>query len=133
MKTKKRRLRKKLTVYSLNLASEREAFSLLEVMVALSILAVGVMAVVSIYPSVMRQFRISRALTETALFAEKKYNQIKTFDERETESGTAEQGLAWNISFVEETVSPEIKLKKMILEITHPLLSEPEEFITYVE
>ena len=113
---------------------KKKSFSLLEVLVAMSIIAIGVMAVMSLYPSVMRQFKLSSALTEAGLFAEDKFNQIKTFEKYESDSGVAGH-INWTLSIEDVSLPENITLKKMILEAKHPFFknNKTEEFVTYVK
>lgn len=112
----------------------RKAFSLMEVLVAVSILAVGMMAVLSLYPMGMRQFRMSRALSEIALFAEDKLSEYKTFGQLNSTKGT-EANINWTVTFDDVGLDGNITLKKMNLKVEHSHFANSlkEEFVTYVE
>ena len=113
--------------------TKSRGFTLIEVLIAVSILAGGLLAAFYMFPLGMRQLRISRVLMDISFFAKEKLEEIKTYDIVEDSSGT-EGDLEWQITLSEENPLSETTVRKIILKVKHKLQATTieEEFVTYL-
>jgi len=114
--------------------SRGAGFTLIEVLIAIAILAGGLISIFYMFPLALRQLRLSKVLMETAFLAKKKLEELKTYNIAEEASGR-EGNFDWQISLGEEELLEGVNLKKFILRIESNSSSIPklsEEFITYL-
>ncbi|MCD6327593.1 type II secretion system protein [bacterium] len=77
--------------------SRRRGFTLLEVMIAMAILAIGLVTVMQLFAGALRLGRIDRGLTEAVLVAQRRMDELllmTELDEGFEESGE-EDGYSW--------------------------------------
>ena len=112
---------------------KRKGFTLIEVLIAVAILAGGLLAAFYMFPLGMRQLRVSRILMDMSFFAKEKLEEIKTYDIVEESSGT-EGDIQWQISLSEQSPLSEVTVRKVILTLKHTSQASDieEEFITYL-
>ncbi|RKY28769.1 MAG: hypothetical protein DRP61_00840 [Candidatus Omnitrophota bacterium] len=114
--------------------SRGAGFTLIEVLIAIAILAGGLLSVFYMFPLALRQLRLSKVLMETAFLSKKKLEELKTYNIAEEAEGR-EGNFDWQISLGEEEVLEGVNLKKFILKIKSNSSGAPklsEEFITYL-
>ena len=111
----------------------RRGFSLIEVLIACSILAVGMCAAVVLFPAALRNYRLSSALTSTAMFAKTKLNEVKALRSYEASSGTS-GFVAWTTSFDGVTLG-NVTMRRMTLRTAYRAAGTAldETFVTYLE
>jgi prepilin-type N-terminal cleavage/methylation domain-containing protein len=108
-------------------------FTLIEVLIAVSILAGGLLAAFYMFPLGMRQLRISRILMDISFLAKAKLEEIKTYNI--VEDGSGQEGdLEWQISLAQEEPLASISLRKVILKVRYASSTGAieEEFVTYL-
>ena len=113
--------------------AKNRAFTLIEVLIAISILAGGLVAAMYMFPLGMRQIRVSRALMEISFFAKEKLEEIKTYQIVSDTSGR--QGdLEWQIGLSDVAPAGGVSLRKVTLDVKYHLQATTieEEFITYL-
>ncbi len=110
-----------------------KAFTLIEVLIAVAILAGGLLAVFYMFPLGMRQLRISRILMDMSFFAKEKIEEIKTYDIVEDSSGT-KGDIQWQISLSQKSPLASVTVRKVTLKLKHASQASniEEEFITYL-
>ncbi|MFC1514738.1 prepilin-type N-terminal cleavage/methylation domain-containing protein [Candidatus Omnitrophota bacterium] len=109
-------------------------FTLIEVLIAVAILAGGLLSALYMFPLGMRQLRISRALMDVSFFAKEKLEEIKTYTIVSDASGS-EGDIEWQISLTDVSPAGGITLRKVTLKTTYHLQATTltEEFITYLD
>lgn len=86
--------------------SKVKGFSLIEVILALAILVIGLVAIVLLFPVGLRASRQASVLSEETLIAQSRLEEIKTFGYEKIEALEGTQGnFKWAISL--EEVAPE--------------------------
>ena len=109
------------------------SFTLIEVLIAVAILATGLMAALYMFPLGMRQLKVSRILMDMSFFAKEKLEEIKTYNIVGDSSGT-KGDLEWKISLSEESPLSGVSVRKVILNVKYNLEASTieEEFVTYL-
>jgi prepilin-type N-terminal cleavage/methylation domain-containing protein len=95
----------------------RKGFSLLEVLIAFSILVMGVSFMYSIFPLGMRMIKQTQNLSSICFFAQKKIEELKTIKEPLTNSSGQENIFNWTVQVTDYTTPENIILKKIQLEV----------------
>lgn len=111
----------------------RRAFSLIEVLIACSILAIGMCAAIVLFPAALRNYRISRALTDSAVFAKNKLQEVKAL--RVYADGSGRDGfINWTVAFDNVTVA-NATMRRMTLHTAYVSAGArvTDEFVTYVD
>jgi prepilin-type N-terminal cleavage/methylation domain-containing protein len=117
----------------------RAAFSLIEVLIACTILAVGMCAAIVLFPAAMRNYRLARGLSEMGMFAKNKLNEVKAM--RQYSDGRGTQGfISWTLSFDNTTVTANatnatVALRRMTLTTAYDCAGTAlnETFVTYLD
>lgn len=110
-------------------------FSLLEVLIAFFILAMGISLIYSIFPLGMRVTRQTQTLSSAAFFAQKKIEELKTAKEPIADSAGQEGIFNWTVKVADYTTPENINLKKVQLDIgwLEGSSQRKKTFITYFE
>ena len=98
-----------------------EGFTLLEVMIAMALLAIALVAVYQSQSQSLSMAGDSRFLTTASLLAQSRMSQIDAADPREITAGNGEFGddfpdYQWQLELVETEID---LLKKIVLTVTH--------------
>lgn len=111
-------------------------FTLIEIVISLAILAVGLLALLALFPVGFDAAKRSANITQAAIFAQQKMEEIKKdgFPETGTTKGnfTDDPRFSWTLNVID--VEPIGYLRKVTLTITwtHRNKERSEEFITYI-
>ncbi len=97
--------------FSVNEAQEKNGFSLLEVMVALSILGIALTVVIQLFSGGLRQARNSRDYTRAVIYAKQVMEEVamqETLEEK-VEQGDLADGYRWQVAISPREISTEEK------------------------
>ena len=122
----------------------KNAFTLLEIVIALAILAIGLIGILSLFPVGFEASRRASMLTEATIHAQQKMEEFKRagYDYLDTTyptpapSGytdfTDNSGLAWQVTVAE--IDPPGNLKSVTLDIQwrEKGANKSETFVTYI-
>ena len=123
---------------------KKEAFTLLEIVIALAILAIGLVGILSLFPVGFEASRRASMLTEATILAQQQmeefklagYNHLDTTYTDGAPSGFTDfpdgSGLKWQVTVTE--VNPPGNLKMLTLEIAwqEKGADQIETFVTYI-
>jgi prepilin-type N-terminal cleavage/methylation domain-containing protein len=111
-------------------------FTLVEVLIALAVLALGIVSLFNIFPSAWHSFAYSRKINQVTQLAQHKLEELKSVEHPApaTTSGK-ESDLIWNMSVGKKTLEPGVELLQVELIVTFSLRGTEyaEKFITYIE
>jgi prepilin-type N-terminal cleavage/methylation domain-containing protein len=111
----------------------RAAFSLIEVLIACAILAVGMCAAIMLFPAAMRNYRMAQGMTAMGMFAKTKLSEVKAMRLYNDSSGTL-GFVHWTVSFDPVTLE-NATLRRMTLTTVYTTVGSAlnETFVTYVD
>jgi len=111
----------------------KKAFTLVEILVSLSILMIGIVVIFNLFPLGWQSFSYARRLSAVSLLAEKKMGELKLQSEIKDESGE-EQGLNWKITSQIVKLPENIEITQVQLDIDFDFQGRKmnERFITYM-
>lgn len=114
----------------------KKGFTLVEILIALLILAIGIVGLFNIFPSAWNSFAYSRKLSQVALLAEQKLEALNSAQDVVPGVTTGEEGeYAWRLTISPVSFEqPGIALMQAELDITFSIRDMPlkERFITYL-
>lgn len=111
---------------------KKSGFTLIEVLIAMAILASGLLSVFYMFPLALRQLRLSKLLMDASFLAKKKLEEVKTYNGAGEDKGE-EKNFSWQVSWGEEKILEGINLRRFALRVESKVLPKiSEEFITYL-
>lgn len=113
----------------------KRGFTLVEILIALLILAIGIVGLFNIFPAAWQSFAYSRKLSQAALLAEQKLEALKSNQilQPGTTNGTGGD-FQWTMTIEPKTFETNIRLMQVELDISFMIRDIPlkERFITYI-
>ena len=108
-------------------------FTLLEVLIALSILGIGMSFLYTVFPLGIRISKDVRILGSISFFAQKKIEELKTMDKAPSDSNGQENLFNWTIKVEDYTTENNFVLKKIQLDARWPEgdTTRKKTFVTY--
>ena len=104
-----------------HILKRKSAFSLMEVLIAMTILAVGMTAAIVLFPAGLKNYRMSRSLTEMGLFAKNKLNEVKAIGNYTDDSGTVGY-MNWTMSFSDVALEGEVNVTEEVIETNEEIV-----------
>ncbi|MCG8431337.1 MAG: prepilin-type N-terminal cleavage/methylation domain-containing protein [Candidatus Omnitrophica bacterium] len=110
-------------------------FTLVEILIALLILALGIVGLFNIFPAAWQSFAYSRRLSRVALIAEQKMEEFKSAPSPAPgTTGGSEGDLNWTATVEQKQFESGVELLQVELDIEFSMRDTPqkERFITYI-
>lgn len=114
----------------------RRAFTLVEILIALAVLALGIVSLFNIFPSAWHSFAYSRKISQVTLLAQHKLEELKSNEHPAPGSTSGKDAdLSWTMSLTPNTLEPGITLLQVELTVKFSLQGREyaEKFITYLQ
>jgi prepilin-type N-terminal cleavage/methylation domain-containing protein len=115
---------------------KKTAFTLVEILIALSVLALGIISLFNIFPSAWHSFAYSRKINLVTQVAQQKLEELKSLERPSAGTTKGEsQGISWAMSVSPNTMDPGVTLYHVELTVIFSLrgTSYAEKFITYIQ
>lgn len=112
----------------------RRSFTLVEILIALSILAVGIVVLFNIFPLSWQAFAYSRKLNEVSVLAQKKLEELNSSAVTPGQLSGKENDLDWNVSIASLQLEPGVEVFQAQLDIEFNFQGRPQKqrFVTYL-
>ena len=109
-------------------------FTLIEIIISLSILALGLVSLFNFFPLGLSALRYARRVNDVALFAQKQLEHIKTFPDTSELSGETEN-FTWQMNRAPLDLEDGIKVTVVELKIDYEFGGSAieERFVTYLD
>ncbi len=111
----------------------KKGFTLIEILVALVILALGLVIVFNLFPLGLQSLAYSRKLNEVSFLAQKKLEEVKTQGINPAEKSGKEGDLNWAISAQPLKLAGDVEVTSVQLDIYFKFLGrqQKQRFVTY--
>lgn len=115
---------------------KRRGFTLVEILIALAVLALGIVSLFNIFPSAWHSFAYSRKINQVTQLAQQKLEELKSVEHpAAVQTSGKDADLVWRMSVAQASLEPGVDLLRVELAVSFSLRGTQydEKFITYIQ